>query len=254
MKLIFAICAIFIYSHHVESKTLLSAKAIIDQAMQQQVFRAKGVEMKIAMLLKNEAGEKKIRLLKAYSMRRGAKSRTLVRVLDPADVKGMSFLFREVDGREDDQYMYLPALKATKRIIGANKEARFLGSQFSYADLEWSSIEDANYQFQKDEKLGKELSWVIDAAPKKKSAYHHLRLWIRKKDNVLLRILFFNKDKKESKVLYLKKVEKLLSKKIATRLKMKDLITKETTLLSISDVKERDDFKEEDFSLRALKE
>ena len=57
--------------------------------------------------------------------------------LSPADVKDTGFLTYDYDeeGRDDDQWLYLPALKKTKRIASGDKSGSFMGSDFTYADM-----------------------------------------------------------------------------------------------------------------------
>lgn len=229
-------------------------KQIIDKAMEQQVFRAKGVQMRIAMLIKNKRGEKRERTMGALSLRKDGISRTIVRVEAPADVRGMGFLFVQQKNRPDDQFMYMPALRVAKRIVGSNKKASFLGSQFTYADLEWNSLEHASYQMLPEEKIGKEACWVIDARPTDKgSAYTRLRVWVRKSDSAMRRLAFFDQHDKQLKVLFVKKIETISGLRMATRLRMKNVQNGEVTLLAISGIRLRDDLSLDAFTVRALK-
>lgn len=237
-----------------ESQAAPTPKQIVERAMKQQVFRIKGVQMRIDMLLKNKRGEKRQRSMSALSMRAGDQSKTRVRVDAPADVRGMGFLFLQKRDSPDDQFMYMPALRVAKRIVGSNKKASFLGSQFSYADLEWSSLEEAAYTKRADEKIGGDSCWVVEAKPKEKdSQYSALRLWVRKKDSAMLRLLYFDRHGKQLKVLFVKKIETIGGVRMATRMKMKNLQEGATTLLAIRDVKLRSDLKADQFTVRALK-
>lgn len=59
--------------------------------------------------------------------------------ITPADVKGTSFMnWSYNSGQDDDQWIYLPALKRTKRISSGSKSDYFMGSDFTYDDLVWS--------------------------------------------------------------------------------------------------------------------
>jgi hypothetical protein len=65
--------------------------------------------------------------------------------LTPADVKGTKFLSYEHADKDDDQWLYLPALKRVKRIASKNKSGSFMGSEFSYEDLTAFNIDKYNY-------------------------------------------------------------------------------------------------------------
>lgn len=222
--------------------------------MDQMVFRSKGAEMKIAMTLRNRRGETRTRTLYSRSLQEKGLSRTLVRFLSPSDVAGTSFLFVEHKDKDDEQYMYLPALKAVKRIAGRQKNARFMGSDFTYADLEWRDLDEASYKKLPDERVGKADCFVIDSFPSnKKSRYSRTTSWIRKKDFVLVRIRFFDKRSKLQKVMFVKAVKKVGGVLMATRIKMTDKRKQHSTFLQISDIKLRPDLSADEFTVRALK-
>ena len=69
----------------------------------------------------------------------------IVRFLTPAEIKGVAALTHERSGDSDDNWLYLPANKAVRRISGANKTASFQGTEFTYEDL--SNLEVAEYDW-----------------------------------------------------------------------------------------------------------
>jgi len=150
--------------------------------------------------------------------------------------------------------MYLPALKVVKRIVGQQKQARFMGSDLSYADLEWKEIEEASYRMQPEEKIAGAPCHVIDAVPRHPHSYDHTRSWVRKQDLVPLRIQFFDRGRRLLKVLYVKQVKRVGGSLTVTRLKMSNKQTGHSTFIAIDQIKLRDDLPEEDFSVRALKQ
>ena len=229
-------------------------KQLVSRSMKQQAFRNQGAEMKIEMRLQpGRGGDPRRRLLLARTLRQGDLSNTMARVLAPADVAGMSFLFRQKKDGADDQFMYMPALRIVKRIVGSQKNSRFLGSQFTYGDLEWSSVEQASYRRLADQNIGKAPCHVIEARPTGKSEYGLLKLWIRKSDQTMLRVQFFDKRAALKKVLYVKRVERISGRLVATRLKMKDAKNGDTTLLAVTNIRFRKDLTPQLFSLRELK-
>jgi Outer membrane lipoprotein-sorting protein len=232
----------------------LTPRQIVERSMDQQVFRNKGAEMKIELRLANKRGEKKHRLLAASTLRQGGLSHTMARVLAPQDVAGMAFLFKQRKNGADEQFMYLAALRVTKRIVGAQKSAKFLGSQFTYGDLEWRSVENARYKRLPDEKVGAAPCHVIEALPGSGSDYGKLTLWIRAKDFTLVRMKFFDKEQRLKKVLFVKRVEQIGGRLVATRMKMKNVQTGDATLLAVSEVKLRNDLSPDRFTVRQLKQ
>ena len=56
-------------------------------------------------------------------------------VVAPYDVSGTAQLtYRKVDGSSDELYVYIPAIRRTKRMSGANRSDPFMGSDFTIDD------------------------------------------------------------------------------------------------------------------------
>jgi hypothetical protein len=111
-----------------------------------------GFESSIAqteMILINASGQKSTREMEMKTLEGENGDKTISTFLTPADVKGTKTLTHEHTDRDDDQWLYLPALKRVKRIASSNKSGSFMGSEFSYED-----IGNQNYnKFTYDEKV-----------------------------------------------------------------------------------------------------
>ncbi len=134
----------------------------------------------MSMTLVNANGQKSERTMRMAVLEKEEGDKSLMEFLSPADVKGTKFLNYEHSERDDDQWLYLPALKRTKRISGSNKSGAFMGSEFSYEDLSAFNVDKYRYsgdaksvtlegvtmyeseRIPKDENSGytKQVSWV----------------------------------------------------------------------------------------------
>ena len=57
------------------------------------------------------------------------------------------------DEKDDDQWLYLPALKKTKRIASGDKSGSFMGSDFTYADMTTRNLDNYDYTLLKEDLL-----------------------------------------------------------------------------------------------------
>ena len=87
------------------------------------------------MELINKNGKKRIREILFWTLERGDEDKSMMYFLKPPADKGVSFLTWEHKKQDDDQWLYLPALKRVKRISAADKSKSFMGTDFSYNDL-----------------------------------------------------------------------------------------------------------------------
>ena len=98
-------------------------------------------QSEMTMKLINKRGSVRERKLLSYSIDvgKGKKDRkTIMFFLYPGDVKGTGFLTWDYDemGKDDDKWLYLPAMKKTRRISGSSaKKDYFMGSDFTYYDM-----------------------------------------------------------------------------------------------------------------------
>ena len=82
----------------------------------------------------------------------GEDKQSIMFFLSPADVEDTGFLTYDYDdpARDDDQWLYLPALTKTKRIASSDKSGSFMGSDFSYADMTERPLDHYDYTLMKE--------------------------------------------------------------------------------------------------------
>ena len=101
------------------------------------------------MVLIDKKGQKRVRKIHTFSKDKGKDTLKLMFFLHPADVKDTAFLTYDYDDpdKDDDQWLYLPALRKTKRIATADKSGSFMGSDLNYSDMTSLDLEDYDYSF-----------------------------------------------------------------------------------------------------------
>ncbi len=134
--------------------------------------------------------------------------------LTPEDVKDTAFLNFDYTNpdRDDDQWLYLPALKKVKRIPTSDKSSSFMGSDFSYYDMTDRNLEDFNYKILKRSKLNGKDVVVVESTPSndeviEESGYIKSIGIIREDIDVLVRAIDFLKNGKK-KYFEVKKLHK----------------------------------------------
>lgn len=71
--------------------------------------------------------------------------RMLIRFTYPNDIKGTGFLVWEHPDADDERFLYLPALGRVRRIVGAESQDSFVGSDFTYEDISGREFEEYAY-------------------------------------------------------------------------------------------------------------
>jgi hypothetical protein len=181
--------------------------------------------------------------------------------LSPADVKNTGFLSYDYDDpdRDDDQWLYLPALKKTKRIAGGDKSGSFMGSDFTYSDMSSRVLERYEYRLLDEGEVRGDPVWIVEAIPDEKeieeTGYTKSVLFVRKDNHVVVRAKNWVKKGKRNKYMEAMDLEQIDGIWVPTRLTMstkKGSQTLHKTVIEVSDVKFNQGHDEQMFSVRQL--
>jgi hypothetical protein len=184
--------------------TLLTATTLFAienlEVAQKSDLATDGFESSIAqteMTLINASGQKSVRELEMKTLEGEDGDKTISTFLSPADVKGTKTLTHEHADRDDDQWLYLPALKRVKRIASRNKSGSFMGSEFSYEDI-------GNQNYKKFVYEGEAQEVELDGIPcykgarvpkDKNSGYTKQVSWIDKEHLLVRQIAYYDRKK-----------------------------------------------------------
>ena len=168
------------------------------------------------MILIDKKGKKRIRKLKTFGGKKGKDTLSLMFFLSPADVKNTGFLtydYKE-SGKDDDQWLFLPALRKTKRIATGDKSGSFMGSDLNYSDMTTPDLDLFDYTLMKETEVRGHKVWQIKAVPKnkdeaEKSGYSKSVIFIRQDNYVMIRAVRWVHKKRRNKYLDVKKMEKI---------------------------------------------
>lgn len=162
----------------------------------------------------NRSGQERVRkVLGATKLQpNGRDNMRVTRFRAPPDVKGtVSLLIEHVD-RDDDMWIYLPALKKTRRLVSNNKKDSFVGTDFSYADVIGFKTNEWNYKFLNEEVADGQPCYVIEATPKtdevrSNTGYSRRIEWIRKDNNVTVKSEYWDENGEKLKISVFKDIQ-----------------------------------------------
>ena len=215
------------------------------------------------MILIDKKGKKRVRKLKTFGLEKGKDSLSLMFFLSPADVRNTGFLTFDYDesGKDDDQWLFLPALRKTKRIAAGDKSGSFMGSDLNYSDMTSPDLNLYEYTLMKETEVKGQKVWQIKAVPKtkaeaEKSGYSKSVVFIRQDNYVMIRGVRWVHKKKRNKYLDVRKLEKIDGIWVSTELHVTTKSGKKTlhkTILKQKNVHfNQDEVNEDLFSIRRL--
>ena len=126
----------------------------------------------------------------------GPASRGLTIVTAPKDVKGTALLTHTDDRGENEQWLYLPALKRVKRIASSGRSGPFMGSEFSYEDFSAQSPEKYRFKWLREEQLDDLVCDVLERRPKDPaiSSYAWAQVWLDRSELRLQKVEFYDQQ------------------------------------------------------------
>ncbi len=217
------------------------------------------------MILIDKKGKQRVRKIHTFSKDKGEDTLRLMFFLHPADVKDTAFLTFDYDepDKDDDQWLYLPALKKTKRIASTDKSGSFMGSDLTYADMTSRNLEDYDYTFYekaKEKEVKGIKTWVIWSVPRSKdiieeTGYEKSLLFVRQDNFFVIRALHWVRDGGYKKYMDVKKLDLIDGIWVATEMhvtKKKGKNTVHKTILNLSKIKFNQSLEFDMFTVRRM--
>jgi len=237
-----------------EESQPLTAEDIISKMLRTDAFGWEGAKTQLRMVLVDRSGERQERRMVILGRRHKGLLQTMVRFLSPNKIAGTAFLMLERDGEASEQYVYLSGLKRTRRIVGREQEGSFMGSDFTYADMQRLDAKYARNKRLPDEAIGNSPVYVVqsnieNAAP---IQYSQVVTWVRKTDYIPLRTRFYDKKGVLMKTLYARRIRLIEGNPVVMEARMQNNQTGHATELIIESVEKKDDIPDVAFTPNAL--
>lgn len=188
-----------------------SAKEISESAS--NAIDMKSMEMTATLTIVDSKGRERIKKTSTAMRKFGNTTKTIMKFTSPADVKGTSLLIFDYEDKADDMWIYMPALRKTRRIVSSEKGKSFMGSEFTNADMSKPNMDDFDYKILSTETYDGKECWKIETLCKDEdiedeNGYSKSISWVEKSTNLCHKIEFYDIDGELHKIQKIKKYEK----------------------------------------------
>ena len=207
------------------------------------------------MTLRNAHGEESVRQLRNKTLEvEGDGDKSLVIFDQPRDVAGTAFLNYTHKTGQDDQWLFLPALRRVKRISSSNKSGPFMGSEFAYEDISSQEVEKYTYAFVEESTLDGRSVYVVERIPTdEKSGYARQIAYYDQDEYRLMKVDFYDRKNELLKTLTYHGYQQYLDQYWrADRMEMVNHQTGKGTTLSWTDYAFQTGLTDRDFDQSAL--
>lgn len=233
----------------------LQPAEIVSRALENNTFSASNATAEVNLQVFRDGKPIRERRMLTRVRRDPGGIRAFVEFQSPADVAGTRFLSFQKRGEIADQYIFLPAFRKVKRVIGAERSSSFMGTDFSYADLDGREVEAANWRRMPDQAVAGQDCFVVEGLPKNPNvdSYGRSVVWVHKEHFVPMRIEFYDRDERTlKKTLVVHRLERKGGRWLAAESEMETPRKGTKTRLSLGDVDFATRIPDEALSQRAL--
>ncbi len=249
------ICALFVMfsSNAIIYAEQLSAGDIIKKANIASYYSGNDGSADVKMTITDSQGRQRIREFRILrlNIQQGGEQKFYVYFKKPADVAKMVFMVWKHLGRDDDRWLYLPALDLVRRIAASDKRSSFVGSHFVYEDVSGRGIdEDTHKLIGSDDKYYK-----IKNIPKdtKGVEFAYYIVFIDKKTFLPMKAEYYDGQGNLIKVIQALEIKDIDGYPTVVKSEVRDMIRGGTTRMEFSNVKYNIGLTEDIFTERYLR-
>jgi outer membrane lipoprotein-sorting protein len=232
----------------------MGVQAIVEKANIVAYYQGNDGKAKVNMVITNKQGQKRQREFNILrkDVENNGDQKYFVYFLRPADVRRMTYLvLKHVEPvKDDDRWLYLPALSLVKRIAAGDKRTSFVGSDFLYEDVSGRSLsEDAHELIETNDQ-----SYVVKNVPKQPDTveFSYYNVWIDRKNFVPMKMEYHDREGKLYRTIESVKVETIQDFPTVVKSLVTNLQTGSKTEMEFSDVEYNINLSDDIFTERYL--
>ncbi|MDO8445735.1 MAG: outer membrane lipoprotein-sorting protein [Deltaproteobacteria bacterium] len=236
----------------------LSPDEVMKKAQAAFLYPGKDSKIRVMMRLISREGKERVRemtMLRKNFGEAGGDQKYFIYFYQPSDVRDMTFMVWKYPKKDDDRWLFIPALNMVRRIAASDRRSNFVGSDFTYEDISGRDIEDDTHSIVKEEKVGDRDCYLIKSVPmdEKGTDYAYKLSWIDKERWLPLKELYYGRDGSVVKQFSADEVMDIAGFWTATKRTMKNLVSGHRTEVTFQKTEYNLNIEDDLFTERFLK-
>ncbi len=238
--LVLSLCS-SLWMHHVaQAAESPRGRSVMEQMLLAYYYSGKDVREDVLMRIVNRQGQARKRHLTMLRLDQtdGGEQSYYLYFREPADVEGMSFLVVKHPGRDDDRWLYVPAIDLVKRIATSDKRTSFAGSDFTYEDVSGRDLDEDTHELVGEEAVGAHAAFVVKSTPKQPEGaeFSARTFWIDTATHLPLKVEHYDLQGKLYKIYETQEIQTIQGTPTITKAVMKDLGNERFTEMALQAV------------------
>ncbi len=239
-----------------DNASALSADEVMDRANLAYYYGGKDGVARVRMTIKDRRGRVRMRemTMLRYDVEDGGRQRFYVYFHKPEDLEGMIYMVWKNTDRDDDRWLYVPAIDLVKRVSQRDKRSSFAGSHFTYEDVSGRLPRDDVHELVGEEMVDGRQTYVIKNIPKDRDLveFSFYITWIDKDNFLPIKGEYYDRAGKLYRVITAETIETIQGIPTITKARARDVEGGET-VVEFRDVRYDVGIKEDIFSERYLR-
>jgi hypothetical protein len=220
-------------------------------------YPGEDMRARVTMRLVSRDGGERIRemTMSRRNLREGGEQRYFIYFHRPPDVREMAFLVWKYPARDDDRWLYVPALKLVRRIAASDKHTSFVGSDFSYEDVSGREPEEDRHKLLREENAEGRDAYVVESVPREAGSAEFSRKlsWIDKATSLPLKEEYYDRRGDLTRVFSAAELKEVQGYWTVVKRVMKNVQTGHWTEVVLADVRYKLGLSPDLFNERALR-
>lgn len=236
MKKIFVLLVVFFWVSAAWAQDL-TVDEIVAKANNRSYYQGKDGNAKATMVVTDTQGrtrQRQLTILK-LNIQEGGDQKYFVYFHKPNDVKGMSYIvWKHAGGKDDDRWLYLPAMDLVRRIAASDKRSSFAGTTFLYEDISGRSMDLDTHELSASDAA----HYIIKNVPKDAASveFSYYMMKIDKNNFVPMMAEYYDKSGKLYRTIEALEVKEIQGYPTVTKMKAADLNANSHTVTEFSEV------------------
>lgn len=232
-----------------------SGAQVMERALRAFYYPGEDMQARVRMELVASGGEVRTRVLSMVRRdeSEGGNQKYFLYFHEPGDVRRLALLVWKYPDRDDDRWLYVPAVDLVRRVDASDRRSRFVGSDFTYEDISGRGVAADDHRLVGREKLDGREVWRVESTPREPAEYARKVSWIDTGSYLPLREEYYDRQGELARVFTADEISQVGSYPTVVRRTMADVKSGHRTVVILQEVRYDLGLRDEDFGERSLR-
>jgi len=193
----------------------MTAEDVMKKSQAAFLYPGHDFKARVVMKLITKEGKERIRemtMLRKNYGEIGGDQKYFIYFFQPADVRNMTLMVYKYPAKDDDRWLFVPAIDLVRRIAASDARSSFVGSDFTYEDVSGRDIPADTHTLLREEKVGDKDCYIVESVPKEPVDYVKRISWVDKNTFLPLKEEYYDVQKELARTFTADKIEDVAAK------------------------------------------